>query len=145
MDLAAVEALPLFRFVGLAPGVYPLVSALHVMGIALLFGPILLADLRWLGAIGPRLDEALPLLRRTAAAGLALAATTGVLLAGVRIGEYAANPAFLVKLLLVALGVGNALLAARAARRGRIPAGFALASLLCWTAAILAGRWIAFV
>jgi hypothetical protein len=140
--LAALEAAGPVRILATAPGAYPLVSALHILGLCLLVGPILLADLRLLGALGPALDPALPLLRRAAACGLALAAATGLLLFAVQATEYAANAAFWVKLGLVAAGVANALAFRRAARP---PAWVAAVSLSLWLAALLAGRWIAFV
>lgn len=145
IDLAAIEAAPFVRFIGLTAGIYPTLSALHILGIALLFGPIAVVDLRLMGALGPRMDEALPLLIRTAATGLGLAIATGTLLAGVRITEYVSNPFFLAKLGLVVAGAANALAfhaIAPAPARGAVP--FAVASLVTWLAVIFAGRWIAF-
>lgn len=140
--LAALEAAPAVRWLATAPGAYASLSALHILGLCLLVGPIALADLRLIGALGPALDPALPVLRRCAAAGLALAAATGALLFAVQATEYAANPAFGVKLGLVAAGVAHAW-----AWRGRArpPAWAGAASLAIWLAALTAGRWIAFV
>ena len=150
---AWIEASGLARVVGTTPGVYPLVSALHIMGIALVVGSIVAVDLRLLRVLGPALDGALPSLVRLALAGFAVAATTGALLASVRIGAYAANPAFQAKLAILALAGANALLLrllcgphGAPAMVGR-PAGriAATASLSLWASAVLAGRWIAFV
>jgi hypothetical protein len=68
--------------------------------------------------------------------------------------EYAGNPAFLTKISLVALGTANAL-AIRfssawrlALATGEATPGLkfgAAASLCVWIAALLAGRWIAFL
>lgn len=135
---------------------YPLVNAAHILGIALLVGAIATLDLRLLGAFGRYPVAALaPPLSRMAAAGLALAVATGFLLFSVRPAAYAQNPAFLAKLALVGLGTINALAlgANRRWRRvlregGAIPPAAKLAaalSLLCWTAAIVAGRWIGFL
>lgn len=153
LDLAAIEQLAPVRWLALAPIAYPALSALHIVGIALLVGPIAVVDLRLAGWLSPRFDPALDALANAAAAGLAIAAATGVWLFAVRAGEYAANAAFLAKLALVAAGVANALLL-RLAGRGRplagrvgTPGGRAsgLASLALWLSAVLAGRWIAFV
>jgi hypothetical protein len=147
--LAAIEAATLVRAVATAPGLYPLVSALHVVAIALLFGPIVLADLRLTGLFDARLDPVMPLLKRTALLGFALAAATGLLLASVQLAtRYATNPAFLLKLgLIVAAGL-NLLIHERFGRAAPGGARAAVAgglSILLWLGVILAGRWIAFV
>ena len=143
-ERAAIEAAPLVRFLATAPGAYPALSALHVLGIALLVGPILLVDARALGWLGPALDPARGLLIRAALAGFALAGATGVMLASVRISEYVGNSAFQLKLLVLALAGLNAgahhLARSEGARRAT-----ALASIGLWLGAIAAGRWIAFV
>jgi hypothetical protein len=141
------------RLVATTPLVYPLVSAVHLMGIALLVGSIVVVDLRLLGLLGPQFDAALPSLVRVALVGFAVAATTGALLASVRIADYADNPAFRAKLLiLLAAGLNARLLRVLsnagswlrmvAQTRGRIAAAL---SLSLWTMAVMAGRWIAFV
>lgn len=132
---------------------YAFVSALHVFGIALLIGPIVLVDLRLLGRF-PALDvPAIQLLRSTARVGVVLAVTTGLLLASTRPAEYLANRVFLAKMAVVAIAVANALWFDWRARRVgsqdlfSIPAVriFAGLSLLAWPLALGLGRWIAFV
>jgi hypothetical protein len=135
--------------------VYPLINATHIFGLALLIGAILPADLRMLGLFHK--VPAAPFLRlmtAISAAGLALAIVTGFFLFSVQPLEYAANPAFLTKLSLVALGVVNALairlspgwreMATSGIISPRLRVGAAL-SLTVWIAALLAGRWIAFL
>ncbi|MGE4049410.1 MAG: DUF6644 family protein [Acetobacteraceae bacterium] len=134
---------------------YPIVNALHIMGLATLFGAILALDLRLLGAF--RSVPAQPLaqvLPRVAAAGLCVAVTTGALLFSVNPFDYAANTAFLTKLVLVTAGALHAVAVHLSpgwtgvlAGAGRIGGGIrvsAAVSLLIWTSAILAGRFIAF-
>lgn len=140
------------RVIATVPHVYPFISALHLVGIGLLFGAIVPVDLRLLRLTGPQFDRALPSLVRIAVFGFALAAASGVSLACVRIGDYADNPAFLAKMgILLAAGT-NALVLRRltpsrdvvdavGTAMGRIAAA---ASLLLWLAAVFAGRWIAF-
>lgn len=134
---------------------YPFVNAAHILGIALLVGGIVPVDMRILGLTsGPPLGAAARALARFAAAGLALAVTTGLLLFTVQPLEYAANPAFWAKVSLVGLGALNAL-ALRASRAwrmaeidGEIGAGLKLGagmSLIAWIAALFAGRAIAFL
>jgi hypothetical protein len=154
MNLAAIEQLGFVRWIATGAGVYPAFSAAHVLGIALLVGPILLADLRLAGLRAlARLDDALHLLIRAAMVGFALAAATGLPLASVQAQKYAGNPAFQLKMGLIVLAGANALLL-RSLLRGedwRNAAGLpaaricGLASALLWIAIILAGRWIAFV
>lgn len=149
IDLAAIEQASFVRFLAVTAGVYPALSALHVVGIALLFGPIALADLRLLGVLGPRLDAALPVLKRTACAGFALAATTGLLLASVQLSiRYATNVAFVLKLGLIMFAGLNMLAHERFRRAVPGGAGAAVtagASILLWLGVIAAGRWIAFI
>lgn len=140
------------RLIGTAPFVYPIVSAIHLFGIALVLGSIVPVDLRLLRVVGPQLDPALPLLISMASVGVAVAVPSGVLLASVRIGDYAGNPAFLAKLLILAAAALNALLLRLLSGTRRVtamvgrPAGkvAAAVSLLLWIAALFAGRWIAF-
>ncbi len=148
-----IEALPLVRMIVTFPGLYPTISALHILGIAVLVGCIATVDLRLLGVFSAKLDEALPDLIRVAVAGFAVASTTGLLLVSVRIGNYAFNPAFLTKMAMLLIAGANALVLRLAAGsadvrhglgtfRGRLAAGLSLA---LWTSAVFSGRWIAFI
>lgn len=95
-----------------------------------------------------------PFLSRSAGVGLALALLTGFCLFSVRPGEYAANPAFLAKLGLIAFGLLNVLVvhAGQGWRtvttvgilRPAIRVSAAL-SAATWIAALVAGRWIGFL
>jgi hypothetical protein len=138
-----------------APTLYLLVNAAHIMAIGVLFGAILSLDLRILG-----LNRSVPLhavagfLSRMAAAGAGVAILTGLLLFSVRPVEYAGNVALLAKLALVAVGVVHALILhrgvgwRRATTDGHASAALrlsALASIIIWTGAIVAGRWIGFL
>lgn len=134
---------------------YPLVSAVHICGIGLLFGNIILLDLKLLGVLQqPALTELLPLLQRMAALGLFIALLSGTLLFSVQPAHYLSNNAFLLKMPLLFLALLNILLVHRlpewqAALNNR-PFGItlkicALISILLWLAVVLAGRWIAFI
>jgi hypothetical protein len=147
--LAAIESAPLVRFIAVAPGVYPAISALHIVAIALLFGPIALADIRLIGWLDSRLDPVMPLLKRTAITGFALAVVTGLLLASVQAStRYATNPAFAIKLGLIGVAGLNLVIHERFGRAALGGAGAAVAgfvSIGVWLGVIMAGRWIAFV
>lgn len=134
--------------------VYPVVNAAHIFGFALLVGSIAALDARILG-FGRRipLADAAHLLLPFTVGGMILAILTGVGLFIVKPAEYWANPVFLTKLVLIALAIANALsLRVRPAWRlaldgGDISPGLRMSaalSLLLWTAALVAGRLIAF-
>ncbi len=147
-----IEDLGVVRLIVAVPWVYPVVSALHIIGIGTLLGSIVAVDLRLLRILGPQFDEALSALVRMALCGFALAATTGLLLLSVRIANYAENPFFLIKMVIVAAAGGNALLLRQvglginfAILVARPAARFSGAVSLClWVSAVFAGRWIAF-
>ncbi|WP_111640658.1 DUF6644 family protein [Marinimicrobium alkaliphilum] len=134
---------------------YPLVSSAHIFGIGLLAGGIVILDLRLLGAIRRgSLSELAPLMSLVAAVGLALAIVTGTLLFSVQPAHYLDNSAFLLKQLLISLGLLNTLLVHRLPQWRAVLAGqpaapllklTAVLSLVLWLAVLLAGRWIAFV
>ncbi|GHG68688.1 hypothetical protein GCM10010919_17880 [Alishewanella longhuensis] len=134
---------------------YPLVSAFHICGISLLFGNILLLDLKLFGILRQQaLTELLPLLQRMAALGLLIALLSGTLLFSVQPAHYLSNNAFLIKMLFLLLALLNILLVHRlpAWQAALISQPFgitlkicALISILLWLAVLLAGRWIAFV
>ncbi|WP_133365996.1 DUF2214 domain-containing protein [Qipengyuania sediminis] len=152
--LAALEASPIAESLRASRYAYPLVNAAHILALAALFGSILALDLRLLGAW--REVPIVPLARvlpRVSAGGLLFALVTGLALFSVQPFEYLAHPVFPVKLGLIAFGAVNALLlhralawrslddAARVPPRLKFAAGL---SLVAWTGAIVAGRWLAF-
>ncbi|WP_181706783.1 DUF2214 domain-containing protein [Chthonobacter rhizosphaerae] len=143
--LAALEATAVARFLKVSWWAYPLVNVVHVLGLAALFGAILVLDLRRLGAWG-RIDEAAlagPAVR-VAASGVAVAAVSGVLLFSVQAAQYAAMTVFQVKLAAVAVGLLNAGAAHLMEVGRRRPAVPAAVSVLAWTVAIVAGRLIGY-
>jgi hypothetical protein len=139
------------------PWTYAIVNLSHVLGVASLFGSVLVLDLRLLGAwrrvpLGPLADAVVPV----AATGLALAATTGVALFATKTTEYFGNPFLLIKFPAIALALINVLafrrseawqaravreLSRREERQLAVMGGMSLA---CWLTAIAAGRLIAY-
>jgi hypothetical protein len=152
--LLAIERLPPIALLRVSGTLYPLVSGLHILGIGLLIGSIASFDLRMMG-LAPARDwrTALRTVTPLSAFGLGLALLTGALLFAVRASVYINNPALLLKWLLIALGLLNVAVFYAMARRVpdtetappplSVRIG-AVMSLLIWTAAIFAGRWIAF-
>jgi hypothetical protein len=120
----------------------------HVLGLGLLLGPVLLMDLKLLGAF-PALPTApfVHAVRPFAVAGLVLLLLSGPVLFAADAVALAGLGTFRLKLALVALGLANALAFARvdAGRPLRpVARAMAVASLVLWTGAAIAGRWIAY-
>ena len=158
MDLAAwaalLEASDLGNWMRGSSWAYPVVNLIHLLGLVLLLGPMLLLDLRLLGA-GKVL--ALPAVSAAltpwAIAGLLLLVGSGSLLFAADAGPLFDNGLLRIKLLLIALGTANAL-----AFRRRWSAGLAdwdrnpplagriqaALSLGLWLAAGTLGRLIAY-
>lgn len=150
--LAALAASDFATALRMSRWLYAGVNTAHVLGIALLVGAILPLDLRLLGLWRsvPR-DALVRVLVPVATAGLALALAAGALLFATRAPEYAALTVFRIKLALVTLGAGSALLLhvrhgvrLQGAKRATLARAAAL-SMSCWLGALIAGRMIAFV
>ena len=139
------------------PWTYALVNLAHILGIASLFGAILIVDLRLLGVwrripLAALADTAAPV----AACGLALAVVSGTGLLATKATEYVGNPFIYIKFPAIALGIVNALVVrrsegwrARASRElspgeTRRLAWMGALSLASWVTAIAAGRLIAY-
>jgi hypothetical protein len=154
--LHSVEASGVGRWMREALWAYPATEAVHIIGIALLFGSIAIVDLRLLG-----LGSRLPLAALVAfavpwsLAGFALAATTGVLMFTAHAAEFVEQPVFLLKMsLILTAGINAALLrtgALRDAGRGsdtnpplRVRSAAAL-SIALWLAVIACGRLLAYL
>jgi len=136
---------------------YAIVNLAHVLGIATLFGSILVLDLRLIG-IGRRVPLAAlsSSIVPVATTGFLIAATTGLGLLATKATEYVGNPFLLIKFPAIALGLVNAAVVTRTdawrahqerdlsqaeQRRLAIMGGL---SLLCWLTAIVSGRMIAY-
>jgi hypothetical protein len=136
---------------------YPLVETLHILGFSVLVGSIVVVDLRLLG-LGRALS-AQALMRHVlpwTAGAFCVVVPTGALLFLAHADELAGNPAFIFKLLLIALGLINVALFHVSAKRGlpgwdgaRPPPARVRAmggvSLLVWLGTICLGRLIAYV
>lgn len=136
---------------------YAIVNLVHLFGIALLFGSILVLDLRLLGVWR---QTPLSFLSRPAVSvaglGFALAVTSGVGLLATKATEYIGNPFLLIKFPAIALALVNIALVHRtqawrvqgerplSGAENRQLAMHAAVSLIAWTTAITAGRMIAY-
>jgi hypothetical protein len=138
--IEAVEASALAEHLRQSRWTYPLVSAGHIAGIAMLFGSVVPMALQSLRRTSPA-PNLVQALRPFAAFGLTLAVVCGALLFIAQASDYLANGWFRAKLALIVLAVANA---AWHLRAQAIPAHAALASLVLWAAALISGRMIAF-
>ena len=137
-----------FAWIGTHAYAYPLLEVLHIVGIAMLLGSLLLIELRVWGfgaalPVEPLARLALPL----TLAGFALAATTGSLMFASQPGDLIANRVFVVKMGLVMLaGLNAASFHARGGLQRVDPMARAqtLISVGIWLAVIFCGRWIAY-
>ena len=129
---------------------FPLVNALHIIGIALLFGAIVSLDLRLLGwrrDAGPA-EAFTRLLRPVAIGGLLIAVPTGLLMFATDARAYAASSLFQAKMVLVFVGIANALWLRAAERSGSGPQRRAAlaggASIVLWLGALVLGRMVGY-
>ena len=137
---------------------YGIVNAVHIVGIATLFGSILVLDLRLLGWRAARpLHEVAAGTVPVAATGFAIAAVSGVCLLATNATDYAGNPFLPIKFAALAASLVSLVLlhrsrAWRAVRerraldpgeRRRLAIGGGI-SLVGWAATIVAGRLLGY-
>lgn len=128
--------------------VYPTLEIIHIVGIALLLGNMVLLDLRVFGrgAALPLADLA-RLTLGTAIVGFTFAALSGLLMFSTQPQDLLANRAFTLKmLLLLAAGCNAAVFHARGSlqRLDRTAKLQLLVSTALWLAILTCGRWIAY-
>lgn len=135
---------------------YPLANVLHLFGMALIVAPMMLADLRLLGAGRTRfpVPQTIYVLGGCAIAGAVLAAASGLAMFAADATALVANPLLQTKLLLLVLAGANALVfhllwSREVVHQGRTPPPLARAQLLLsislWLAIPVLGRLIAYV
>jgi hypothetical protein len=155
---AWIEATGLGQFMRHSgPWTYAFVNLAHVIGVATLFGSVLVLDLRLLGMwrsvpLGPLSRIAVPV----AASGLAIAIPTGAALLATKATAYEGNVFLLIKFPAIALGLVNLTLAHWSAAWNSRDSGdpsqadrrrlalFGGVSLASWLTAIAMGRLIAY-
>jgi hypothetical protein len=155
--IESINASGVAEWMRLSVKAMPLVEATHVLAIAVVFGSILIVDLRLLGLPGtqrPVSRIAGEMLRMTWAA-FVLAVVTGALMFAPNALTYYDNTAFRFKMLaLLAAGINMAVFQFITARsmaqwdvNRRTPTAArtaAIISMLLWITIILLGRWIGF-
>jgi len=135
---------------------YAVINLAHILGVATLFGSILVLDLRLLGCF-TRTDLAqlaVPT-TRLAALGFSVAATSGTCLLATNATDYSGNPFLLLKFGALIVGLGNVALmhrlpawrnrSAGASAKERVQLGIvAGVSLAAWTTTLAAGRMLGY-
>jgi len=152
----SLEASGVARWMREALWAYPAVETVHIIGLALLFGTIVIVDLRLLG-LG-RNVSAVAVARNVlpwTLAGFGVAAVTGSLMFTAHAADFATLPIFLLKMTLIVLGGINAAwlhvgplknarrweVATLPPRRVRLAAAV---SLVLWMCVIACGRLLAY-
>lgn len=128
---------------------YPALEVVHIVGIALLLGNLVLLELRVFGrgAALPIQDLA-RLSLSVALCGFALAAASGLLMFATQPAELLSNRVFTLKMLLLMLaGCNAAWFHGRGSlvRLDGLARAQMLASTVVWLAVVVCGRWIAYL
>ena len=148
MDKVAAWGLQGWPWIASHPIAYPALEVLHITGIALLLGSLVLLDLRVWG-VAPELPLQ-PLARlalRVTLCGFALVVASGLVMVAAHPGEMLSNRAFLIKLGLLHLAGLNAAWFHGRGSLGRCDGLARVQTVLSagiWLAAIICGRWIAY-
>ena len=137
---------------------FPAIETIHLLGMAVLFTTIAAFDLRLLGLAlrGTPVQESARSLFPWAWAAFAVQVITGALLFSSEATKMAVNPAFRLKMLLIALAGLHSLLFRLTAWRDMpdwVAPAFTpirakligLTSLALWIGVVAAGRWIGFI
>ncbi len=128
---------------------YPALEVVHISGIALLLGNLVLLELRVLGlGSGLPVKDLARLSLGIAASGFALAATSGLLMFASQPAELLNNRAFTLKmLLLLAAGCNAAWFHGRGslAKLDAWARWQMVISSLIWLTVVACGRWIAYL
>jgi hypothetical protein len=139
----------MFKGIELSSWGYPVLEIVHILGISMLLGNLVLLELRVFGR-GKNLPMA-DLARLSlglAAFGFSLAALSGVLMFGTRPAELLSNRAFTLKMVLLFTAACNAgwFHARQSLEKLDFTArALMVVSTVIWIAAVVCGRWIAYL
>jgi len=151
-----LESTPIAMWVGLSLWAYPMLLAVHIVGLAVVVGIFSMRDLRLLGMFsGLQLSAFLPL-SRLAWVGFIINAISGILLFTSQAVTFVNNTPFLIKIVAILSGMALAgVIQTRLRNELALAGGYAeisdstrsiaMASLVCWLTAIIAGRLIAYL
>ncbi len=142
----AIEGLWLAQAMKHSTWLYPTVETIHIWGIGMLFGSVVIMDLRVLG-FGNKLN--LSDLSRlgvlVALIGFGLAVLTGSLMFIAQASELISSRLFILKMCLIFLLLANAMILRIRTITNGVSKAQALLSLVGWATVIGIGRWLAYV
>jgi hypothetical protein len=144
--LVALEGVWLAQAMKYSTWLYPTVETVHIWGIGMLFGSVVLMDLRVLG-LGKALDySALSRLGiAVSVLGFSLAVITGSMLFITHAADLIASRLFILKMSLIFLLITNAVLLRMRVVINSATKAQAVISLVGWASVIGLGRWLAYV
>jgi hypothetical protein len=144
--LVALEDVWLAQAMKYSTWLYPTIETVHIWGIGMLFGSVVLMDLRVLG-LGKALDySALSRLGiAVSVLGFSLAVITGSMLFITHAADLIASRLFILKMSLIFLLITNAVLLRMRAEINPVTKAQAVISLVGWASVIGLGRWLAYV
>ncbi len=144
--IMALEGLWLAQAMKHSPWLYPTVETMHIWGIGMLFGSVVVMDLRVLG-FGRTLN--LSDLSRlgivVAVIGFGLAVLTGSLMFIAQASELISSRLFILKMCMIFLLLANAVILRIRTIDNGMSKMQALLSLAGWASVIGMGRWLAYV
>ena len=144
--LVALEGVWLAQAMKYSAWLYPTVETVHIWGMGMLFGSVVLMDLRVLG-LGKALDySALSRLGiAVSVLGFSLAVITGSMLFITHAADLIASRLFILKMSLIFLLITNAVLLRMRVEINPVTKAQAVISLVGWASVIGLGRWLAYV
>jgi len=142
---------PLADWVVSSPYIWPTLESIHFVSLCVLMGSLLVVDLRLIGVFREPIARTVAFLIRLSLLAFAVNLSTGVLFFFGYTAKYVNNPAFEIKLTLIAIAGLNALyyrwrlpnlVNTREVTRSSIAVG--CISLALWSGVIVCGRMITF-
>lgn len=142
----ALEGLWLAQAMKHSAWLYPTVETMHIWGIGMLFGSVVVMDLRVLG-LGNKLNvsDLSRLGIAVAVIGFGLAVLTGSLMFIAQASELISSRLFILKMCMIFLLLANAVILRVRTIDNSMSKMQALLSLAGWASVIGMGRWLAYV
>ena len=142
----ALEGLWLAQAMKHSSWLYPTVETMHIWGIGMLFGSVVIMDLRILGVASKlNLSDLSRLGILVACIGFGLAVLTGSLMFIAQASELISSRLFILKMCLIFLLLGNAMILRIRTITNGMSQAQALLSLIGWACVIGMGRWLAYL
>ena len=142
----ALEGLWLAQAMKHSSWLYPTVETMHLWGIGMLFGSVVIMDLRILGVASKiNLSDLSRLGVLVALLGFGLAVLTGSLMFITQASELISSRLFILKMCLIFLLLANAIILRIRTVSNGISKAQALISLAGWACVIGMGRWLAYL